>query len=506
MYQSYFGLHTDPFALGPKLRFLFRSHAHAETMAHLGYGLEQGEDIILITGAIGTGKTLALQNLQAKVSRLFHQVLVNVTNVNFAELLKLVLHELDVTWPPTADTADLLCLLKDRALALYGDGKKLLLVVDEAQNLDAETLEGVRLLCNIGQPSKQIFQIVLAGQPSLEHLIARRELAQLRQRIRIHYRLEPLTAAETGEYLTHRLAVAGRRDPLFSAAAIAKIHELSCGVPRLVNHLASHALLAAFVDKDNRVEPRHIAAEDLPEVPVADLGPAPTPLAASSAPPAETIAAPKAERGPVAAPASERTPAEAEETAEAKAPARASARSAPSATAPRPRTLREARAEARKAQPRRPVRWSWIWPVVILIGAVGAWALLRDQAASRSVPRTSGLVPRSGRTVESAAPSGTVVQPAGEPAETAPATAPANPADQSPAAATTAAPGSSAPAPGAVWREAGAPVAWRPVVLPDGSRWLRAVVGPLPAPAAADSTARSLEAAGLITFHQVLTD
>ncbi|MFN2164963.1 MAG: ExeA family protein, partial [Anaerolineae bacterium] len=181
MYQDHFGLHDDPFALGPNLRYLFRSRAHAETMAHLGYGLEQGEDIVLISGAIGTGKTLALHNLQAKVSKLFRQVVINVTQLTFREFIKMVLHELDESWPEQADTADLLVRLKDRAMAVRKEGRKILLVVDEAQNIEPEALEGIRLLTNIGQPDRQVFQIVLSGQPSLETMINRPELAQLRQ-------------------------------------------------------------------------------------------------------------------------------------------------------------------------------------------------------------------------------------------------------------------------------------------------------------------------------------
>jgi len=268
MYQDHFGLHADPFTLSPNLKFLFRSQAHAETMAHLGYGLEQGEDIIMISGAIGTGKTLALQNLLSKVSRLFSQVLVNVTAVSYLEFLKLVLDEMGETWPDQVDAADLLIRLKRKARAVNEDGRKILLVVDEAQNLDPETLEGVRLLTNMGQPDRQFFQIILAGQPGLEQLVEHPDLAQLRQRIRVHYRLEPLTQRETEQYLQHRTSVAGALRPLFTVAAARRIHELSGGIPRLVNHLASHAMLAAYVDRDQQVDARHVDAEGLPETPI----------------------------------------------------------------------------------------------------------------------------------------------------------------------------------------------------------------------------------------------
>ncbi|MDY0111045.1 MAG: AAA family ATPase [Candidatus Krumholzibacteria bacterium] len=524
MYQAHFGLHSDPFAMGPNLRFLFRSHAHAETMAHLGYGLEQGEDFVLIVGAIGMGKTLALNSLQGKVSKLFRQVLVNVTNVSYPEFLKLMLHDLGQTWPAGADAADLVCLLKDQALAVHAEGRKILLIVDEAQNLDAKTLEGVRLLTNLGQPDKQLFQIVLAGQLSLETLINRPELAQLRQRIRIHYHLEPLTEAETSEYIAHRLAVAGRHEPLFTQTAIAKIHGLSSGVPRLVNHLASHALLAAFVEKSRRVDARHVAAEDLPEAPppVLDAPELATPMAAAMTRPA-VPASPETES--VLPP---NTPL----TADLVQPDAGRAADA----------LATSRMTTRRQLTRKPGRrgigaWIWVWLIVLLLGGWAAWKLiLADRSGGSAGLPAAALVPAADLQAADARPGSgdgqpisrdgaAAVDPAAEPA----AEPPSGLGALAPPARDTALLGADATArprlAAGIWihvasfrdtlraarytallTEVDCPTGYRDTVLPDGQAWRRVVLGPFAGQAAADSTVATLVRRGLVTFHQQLAE
>jgi general secretion pathway protein A len=262
MFRDHFGLHADPFALSPSLKFLYMSKALEETMAHLAYGLEQGEDFILITGAIGTGKTIALHNLIAQVSTSFHTVLLNVTQLNYLELLKMVASDLKLPLPDHADKADVLAALKEYLVNSRAGGRKLLLIIDEAQNLSNDTLEGVRMLTNLGQPGDQCLQIVLAGQPGLQTNIMRPELAQLRQRIRIHYCLQTLDRQDLENYVNHRLGVAGRQSLLFSARALDKIFRASSGVPRLVNILGSRALLTAYVDGSRSIEVRHVEVDE----------------------------------------------------------------------------------------------------------------------------------------------------------------------------------------------------------------------------------------------------
>jgi len=264
MYREHFGLSTDPFTLSPNLKFIFMSRAHEETMAHLAYGLEQGEDFILITGEIGTGKTLALHNLISQLSKSLRVVFIGVTQLNFRELVKFVLKETGSTVDATADIADLLVAFKQYLVAERDEGRRVLLIIDEAQNLAVEVLEGLRMLANLAQPGEQALQIVFSGQLKLGQTIDCPELIQLRQRIRVRYRLETLDRAELEAYVNHRLKVAGRSEPLLKPKALDLIYEASGGVPRLVNHLVSKALLAAFVDGATMVERKHVDTSDLP--------------------------------------------------------------------------------------------------------------------------------------------------------------------------------------------------------------------------------------------------
>jgi type II secretory pathway predicted ATPase ExeA len=288
MYFQHFGLRSDPFPLTPRLHLLFQSRSHDETMAHLVYGIEQEESIVLITGGIGTGKTLALQNLISQLSGSLEPVLVNVTQFSWPELVRYILYEMGSEPGPELTPADLVfrlkTLLQERARA----GRRVLLIIDEAHHLGVEALEGLRLLLNVGTSDRPALQLILAGQLALEDTIARRDLAQLGQRIRVRYRLEPLSRREAEEYIDHRIQVVGGRRGLFEERALDRIWSLSGGIPRVVNILASRALLAAFVARQDRVQPHHVREEDLPPL--------------SDAEPEDTAAAPAAAASPVEAP------------------------------------------------------------------------------------------------------------------------------------------------------------------------------------------------------------
>lgn len=268
MYLKHFGFRKDPFKLDPSLDFVYVSSAHEETIAHLVYGIEQGESFILITGGIGTGKTLALHFLLDQVVTTFKTAFINVTKVNFLELLKLILDDLEVPFDRSGDRADLLHTLKSFLLAARGKNEKVLLVVDEAQDLDQETLESLRLLSNLSQPGKQVLQIILTGQPELKRHIASPGLEQLDQRIRVRYQLETLSNSEIGPYIEYRLKVAGADEGLFAKGAIDRIFQFSKGVPRLVNYHADRALLAAYVDGANKVKAGHVEEEVNDDIPV----------------------------------------------------------------------------------------------------------------------------------------------------------------------------------------------------------------------------------------------
>jgi type II secretory pathway predicted ATPase ExeA len=258
MIHEYYGLRADAFALSPDLEFLYVSEAHEETLAHLVYGLEQNEDITLIIGDIGTGKTLALHRLLEQLSKTFVPVYITVTQLDFEQLLKLVLLNLDVAIDPRADLAVLLHTFEKHLIECRKLDKRVLLVVDEAQNLPCDSLESLRMLMNLAQPGISALQLVLVGQLDLRENLSLPSMRQLRQRIRVEYELDFLSRDETEAYLMHRLSVAGREDKLFSKSAFDRIYEYSGGVPRLVNHIANKAILNGYVATAGTITGRHV--------------------------------------------------------------------------------------------------------------------------------------------------------------------------------------------------------------------------------------------------------
>lgn len=257
MYRDFYGLQVDPFGLDPNLDFLFISRAHEEAVSHIAYGLEQQEAIILITGDIGTGKTVALHRIVAQLSGTFVPIMINVTTIDFLQFMRLVMFKMGED-EPAPDISGLLHTFELRLKAVRSRGQKILLIVDEAQNCSASLLECIRLLLNLAQPGDQVLQLVLAGQIGLEVNLAHADLRQFRQRIRVSYRLECLNRAETEAYVGHRLKVAGRETRLFERDALDRIYQLSGGVPRLVNQYADRALLAGFVGNAKHITAAHV--------------------------------------------------------------------------------------------------------------------------------------------------------------------------------------------------------------------------------------------------------
>jgi type II secretory pathway predicted ATPase ExeA/cell division septation protein DedD len=264
MFLDHFQLTVNPFGLSPKLDFLYRSGAFEESMAHLIYGLENSEAIVMITGAIGTGKSMAIQSFLTHLSSSFEFALVTNTRVSSIEFLKLVLEDLGIDIPPNSDKSDLLIKFKDFLHETFKRGGRVLIVVDEAQNLDVDVLEEVRLMTNLGQGDLQPVQVILLGQPELCETVSKPELAQLRQRIRVHYKLATLSLDELEGYVDHRMTTAGGQAGVFSKKALGLIYKYSGGVPRLVNSLCGNALLAAFVAERHKVLPEDVSVDEIP--------------------------------------------------------------------------------------------------------------------------------------------------------------------------------------------------------------------------------------------------
>jgi len=255
MYTSFFGLQEKPFAITPDPRYLYLSERHAEALAHLLYGINEAGGFIQLTGEVGTGKTTIIRSLLEQLPANADVALILNPRVTPAEFLLTICEELHVPVPEgqRGSVKTLMDLLGTRLLQAHAAGRRVVLIVDEAQNLSASTLEQVRLLTNLETPTAKLLQIILIGQPELRELLDRPELRQLAQRITGRFHLTPLSAGETTGYVRHRLRVAGATAEVFTPGALREVHRVSGGVPRIVNVVADRALLGAFTREEHRV-------------------------------------------------------------------------------------------------------------------------------------------------------------------------------------------------------------------------------------------------------------
>jgi general secretion pathway protein A len=255
MYTSFFGLHEKPFAITPDPRYLYLSERHAEALAHLLYGINEAGGFIQLTGEVGTGKTTIIRSLLEQLPEQADVALILNPKITPAEFLLTICEELGVPVPEPGrgSVKSLMDLLGHHLLASHAKGRRVVLIVDEAQNLSAQTLEQVRLLTNLETATTKLLQIILIGQPELRDLLGRPELRQLAQRITGRYHLNPLSPNETVGYVKHRLRVAGSTGEVFSPGALRETHRLSHGIPRIINVLCDRALLGAFTREEHRV-------------------------------------------------------------------------------------------------------------------------------------------------------------------------------------------------------------------------------------------------------------
>lgn len=260
MYTAFYGLREKPFALSPDPRFLFLAQSHREALAHLLYGIEQGEGFIVITGEVGTGKTTLCRTLLQRLGGGTEVAFVFNPKLSGIELLKTINAELGLSHESDSQR-ELNDVLNRFLLEKKRESRRVLLVIDEAQNLERETLEQVRLLSNLETETSKLIQIVLLGQPELDENLGSAELRQLEQRIGVRWRLRSLSPSETREYVKHRLRVAaGAACEPFSAAALRELHRLSGGVPRVVNVLADRALLGGYAARAREIGPARVRA------------------------------------------------------------------------------------------------------------------------------------------------------------------------------------------------------------------------------------------------------
>ncbi|MDH3689457.1 MAG: AAA family ATPase [Gammaproteobacteria bacterium] len=246
MYTSYFGLSEIPFSITPDPRYLYLSRRYREAMAHLLFGIQEGGGFVQLTGEVGTGKTTLCRCVLEQLPENIDVALILNPKVDEIELLAAICDELNINYLPHGSTKHLLDRLNAHLLEVHAQGRKTILIVDEAQNLSTEVLEQIRLLTNLETPKQKLLRIILVGQPELVNTLARPGLRQLAQRITARYHLSPLAITETAQYVKHRLAVAGCSRALFQDVALRRVHKLSGGVPRLINAICDRALLGAY--------------------------------------------------------------------------------------------------------------------------------------------------------------------------------------------------------------------------------------------------------------------
>ncbi len=259
MYAPFFGLQQEAFSIAPDPRFLHLSAGHREALAHLLYGLQGGGGFVLLTGEIGAGKTTVCRCFLEQIPPGHRVAYVYNPKLTPVELLQTVCQEFGIAIddPPPTTGKPYVDALNRFLLDAHARGEHCLLVVDEAQALSAKLLELLRLLTNLETSERKLLQIVLIGQPELREQLATPELEQLSQRVIARVHLGPLSAAETADYVRHRLAVAGLQGPLpFDARALAWVHRLTGGVPRRINLLCQRALLGAYAQDSRTVDAR----------------------------------------------------------------------------------------------------------------------------------------------------------------------------------------------------------------------------------------------------------
>lgn len=255
MYTSFFGLSEKPFAITPNPRYLYMSERHAEALAHLMYGLNEAGGFIQLTGEVGTGKTTVVRTLLEQLPQHADVAVILNPRLTPIELLLTICEELGIFLSDENihSAKDLVDVLNSHLLATHGRGRRVVVIIDEAQNLLPETLEQVRLLTNLETSTHKLLQIILIGQPELRELLARNELRQLAQRITGRYHLAPLSRDNTAAYVRHRLQVAGASKDIFTERALREVHRVSHGVPRLINIICDRALLGAYTQEQHEI-------------------------------------------------------------------------------------------------------------------------------------------------------------------------------------------------------------------------------------------------------------
>ncbi len=247
MYIDYFGLKDFPFRITPDTDYLYMSPAHSRAKAYMEYAIFNREGFVVITGEIGSGKTTLIKKLLTEIDENIIVAKIFQTQLDEVEILQAILVEFGLN-PFSAKKVELLNMINQFLVNSYLDGKQVLLIIDDAQNLSKRVLEEITMLSSVETQKEKILHVILVGQPELNQKLEAPDMEQLLQRVSLRYHVRALTLDETKEYIRHRLKVAGIKEELFSEEIYPKIYEYSGGIPRLINTLCDTGLTCAFAD------------------------------------------------------------------------------------------------------------------------------------------------------------------------------------------------------------------------------------------------------------------
>lgn len=258
MYESFFGLKEAPFSIAPNPHYLYMSKQHNEALAHLVYGVANAGGFVLLTGEVGTGKTTICRCFLEQVPEDTDVAFILNPKLSVEELLEAICDELSISYIGDKMTAKTYVdYINERLLRSHSKGRHTVLIIDEAQTMEPDVLEQLRLLTNLETHEKKLLQIVLLGQPELQELFCRNELRQLAQRVTARFHLDALKPEEISAYVIHRLGVAGVTDPtaIFPPATMRTIYQISKGIPRVINLICDRAMLGAYSESSRTVTP-----------------------------------------------------------------------------------------------------------------------------------------------------------------------------------------------------------------------------------------------------------
>ncbi len=254
MYEKFYDLAKNPFSLTPDASLFFMSDAHDEALSRIIYGVRQNRGLIVLTGEVGAGKTTVIRKFLQEIGPNYDVVLIFNTFLSPRQLIESILIDLDIPYKERDSKMRLIRRLYDYMISARRQGKYVVLIVDEAQNLSSTVLEEIRMLTNLETQTEKLLQIVLVGQPELKDILSSANLRQLRQRVFLHYHLTPLSLEDSIAYIHHRIVrCGGVPNQIFTAEAVEAIARSSLGVPRVINVLADNCLVTGFAKEEKPV-------------------------------------------------------------------------------------------------------------------------------------------------------------------------------------------------------------------------------------------------------------